>query len=145
MSGEGSGPAFGEISREECLELLASQSVGRVAVADFGAAPLVVPVNFVLDGDDVVFRTDYGGKFHLAVVDQQPMSFEVDGVDTARRRGWSVLVRGRAAEVTEGDRDRLSLHPWAPGHKSHWVRVRAEAVSGRRIEVAPAGEERGER
>jgi hypothetical protein len=27
----------------------------------------------------------------------------------------------------------LGLEPWAPGHKGHWIRIRANTVSGRRI------------
>jgi hypothetical protein len=29
--------------------------------------------------------------------------------------------------------DRLELRPWAPGDKPHWIRIRADVVSGRRI------------
>jgi hypothetical protein len=34
--------------------------------------------------------------------------------------------------------DGLGLHQWAPGEKSHWVRIRAWTVSGRRVQSAPA-------
>lgn len=27
----------------------------------------------------------------------------------------------------------LGLEPWAPGHKGHWIRIRANTVSGKRI------------
>jgi len=41
-----------ELSRDECLEL----SVGRIAyTTDDG--PRVLPVNYVLEGDGVIFRT----------------------------------------------------------------------------------------
>jgi nitroimidazol reductase NimA-like FMN-containing flavoprotein (pyridoxamine 5'-phosphate oxidase superfamily) len=50
-----------EIERDECLELLATQSIGRLAVPDHGYyPPHIVPVNFALDDDKVVFRSDSG-------------------------------------------------------------------------------------
>ena len=102
----------------------------------------MVPVNFFLDGDTVVFRTDAGSKFGLAVLDGRPVSFEVDGVDAGRHGGWSVLLRGTASEIAapEGDRpedEEISLRPWAPGAKSHWVRIVPDVISGRRIRPAP--------
>lgn len=42
-------PALEDLSRDECFRLLADTTVGRLAVATPGAAPLVVPVNFLLD------------------------------------------------------------------------------------------------
>jgi CBS domain-containing protein len=48
-----------------------------------------------------------------------------------------VLVSGIAQELTRpsdlADADRLQLQPWAPGLKGHLVRIRADAVTGRRI------------
>lgn len=126
-----------ELPRDECLALIASQVIGRIAVADFGAAPLVVPVNFLLAGETVVFRTDFGSKFRLAVLGEHPVSFEVDGVDPGRRTGWSVLLTGMAAEVEDSEHGRMPVQPWAPGRKSHWVRIVPESISGRRIALAP--------
>jgi uncharacterized protein len=132
------GVAIEEIPREECISLLGSQVLGRVAVADFNAAPLVVPVNYALDGESVVFRTDYGSKFRLAVLREAPVSFEIDGVDPGRRSGWSVLLQGQATELGDEEVERLRLQPapWAPGGKSHWVRISPQSVTGRRIRLA---------
>ncbi len=138
----GSGAAIEKMPREECLAMLAGQLIGRIAVADPGGAPIVVPVNFFLDGDTVVFRTGPGSKFGLAVLDGRPVSFEVDGVDAGSHGGWSVLLRGTASEIHEHEegrteRERISLRPWAPGAKSHWVRIVPDIISGRRIRPAP--------
>ncbi len=142
MSGDetivpGGGPTLEEMSREDCFRLLASQFIGRVAVAEFGSAPLVVPVNFLLDGEAVVFRTDYGSKFRLAVLGEHPVSFEVDGIDRGSASGWSVLVQGAATEIEESEWERHPLRAWAPGSKRLWVRIMAEVISGRRIQLAP--------
>jgi uncharacterized protein len=55
------------------------------------------------------------------------------------RTGWSVVVRGALAEVTDpGDLERLRalpLYPWAPGDKARYVRVQPVSVTGRRIRI----------
>lgn len=121
----------------ECRALLARHRVGRVAVVD-GDLPMVVPVNFVLDGDEVVFRTGRGSKLDAAL-QGAGVAFEIDGFDERNRTGWSVLVRGYARQVTDRDeRSRLQelpLVPWAPGEKPHYVRIRAAQVTGRRISL----------
>jgi hypothetical protein len=58
-------------------------------------------------------------------------------VDALVETGWSVLVKGRAAEVTDpfelADVTRLPLRPWAPGAKDHWIRIEPREVTGRSI------------
>lgn len=123
------------IDRDECLALLAADEVGRLAVFD-GGRPLIVPVNYVLDGDDVVFRTAPGTK-----LDQGPITgvLEIDGFDRPHRAGWSVVVSGRLDEVTRYNGDlftrasHLPVHPWADGAKDHVMRLVSSTISGRRI------------
>src|SRR6516164_3334280 len=130
-----------ELSREECLRLLAANGVGRLAVSSKDA-PVIRPLNYAFDepSQSVVFRTAPGSKFS-ALLRQNTASFEVDGLDRDARSGWSVIVVGAAEEVTspaDGRRlDGLGVGQWAPGEKPHWVRIRAWTVSGRRIEPAP--------
>ena len=116
------------ISREECIELLASVSVGRVAVAVPGSPPLVVPVNYAIDGDVIVFRSDPGSKFD--VLREHPASFQVDSIDPFHRTGWSVLIQGFAYETSPAD---MTIEVWDAGPKEHWVRIYPGAISGRRI------------
>ena len=127
------------IYREECLRLLEEEQVGRVGVSDHGS-PLVLPVNYVLDGDTVVFRTAPGTKLDAAM--RSPVAFEVDEIDHTTRSGWSVVIRGVAEEVTSfsgpGVRERLEslpLQPWAPGEKAHLVRITPRSITGRRVGV----------
>lgn len=126
-----------ELSREECLELLASHHFGRLAVVMHGA-PVIRPVNYVFDpaSQSVVFRTARGSKLH-ALLHAAKASFEIDGIDEAARTGWSVVIQGVTAEVTVPNDirrlNRLGLQDWAPGPKPHWVHIRASTVSGRRI------------
>jgi hypothetical protein len=127
-----------ELSREECLELLASHRFGRLAVVMSNGAPVIRPVNYVFDrrSQSVVFRTAHGSKLH-AMLHAAKAAFEIDGIDEGARTGWSVIIEGVTAEVSSpNDVGRLSglgLEPWAPGPKPHWVHIRAWTVSGRRI------------
>jgi uncharacterized protein len=124
-----------ELSKSECFALLARERLGRVAVVD-DLGPVVFPVNFVLDRHMVVFRADEGTKLDAACRGSR-VAFEIDGADVAAHTGWSVLVRGEAIEVT-GPAElarlrKLSLDPWAPGAKAHYVRILPAVLTGRRI------------
>jgi nitroimidazol reductase NimA-like FMN-containing flavoprotein (pyridoxamine 5'-phosphate oxidase superfamily) len=130
------GSALVAMSREECVQLLADHSFGRLAVVVDGQ-PVIFPVNYVLDGEDVVFRNDPGTKLTHASLDR--VAFEVDEVDEARREGATVVVQGLGVEFTSAvdeasERQReLPLHPWAVGEKSHWVRIIRPVITGRRL------------
>ena len=125
------------IEPEECFGLLASEEIGRVGVV-IGGVPEIFPVNYVLDGQAVVFRTGFGTK--LRGLEDGPLVFEVDRLDRGRRAAWSVVLHGRAQVVTGFEepalRQRLAslvLDPWVPNDKPTVVRVTAESVTGRRI------------
>lgn len=121
-----------EIPPEECLQLVAAVSVGRFAIAAPGRAPLVVPVNYVLDGDVIVFRSNYGAK--IAGLRRRQVSFQVDLIDPAHHTGWSVLVQGIAHEASDDEVAHLALAPWVGG-RDHWIRVVPTMVTGRRIQL----------
>lgn len=125
-----------EIPREQCLELLRASFIGRVAVSVPGGAPLVFPVNFVLDGEIVVFRSDEGAK--ISALRVGPISFQVDFVDPVHRTGWSVLVQGMAYEATPWEVEHVGLESWVSGAKAHWVRIVPATITGRRITPAEA-------
>ena len=123
------------LPREECLRLLRTQYLGRVAVR-IGEAPSILPVIFALLDDDVVFRTDPGTKMSAAVM-RTLVAFEVDDADPTTRAGWSVLVVGPVEEVTDATTlaqvDRLGLEPWVDGARDRVLRIRSRTVTGRRV------------
>lgn len=136
-------PALVELDREECLRLLESASLGRVAVNVPDRPPLIRPVNFIFDepSKSVAFRSGSGAKFQ-ALTHAQRGVFEIDGEDPAGRHAWSVIVIGPIEEVTlaaEISRlERGALRPWLPLHAvPHWLRIRTTTISGRRL--GPAG------
>jgi uncharacterized protein len=128
------------LTEEECRALLCTQSVGRIAVS-VGALPVILPVNYTVVDDDIVFMTGEGLKLRAAL-ESTVVGFEIDSLDEALDYGWSVLVVGVAKEVAEGERDDLGpipVRPWAGGDRSHLVRIHPEMISGRRIVPPEAG------
>ena len=125
-----------ELTRGECFELLGTLTVGRIAINRGGdAAPLVMPVNYAMDGEVVVFRTGIGTK--LAHVCNGRVSFEVDFIDLFHHTGWSVVIEGDAYEATYWEIGHVAVEPWVAGSKQHFIRIVPATISGRRIRLAP--------
>jgi nitroimidazol reductase NimA-like FMN-containing flavoprotein (pyridoxamine 5'-phosphate oxidase superfamily) len=132
---------------DECLKLLASEPVGRLGFYADGEL-VMLPVNHILDGQDIVFRATRGSKLSAAE-DHDLVAFEADSYDGHSRSGWSVVVSGHAEVVYDDAEisrlDRAGLHSWAPADLPCWIRIRATAVSGRRIPQGQDGPEAGGR
>jgi len=123
-----------ELSEDECFELLAAASVGRVGYTD-PDGPVILPVNYTVDNRTVLFRTAPQNSLALHVR-SGPAAFEVDEADDYTQSGWSVLVRGSASFLDSEDLpadpdDRPS--PWAEGTRSLVVRITPRVVTGRRL------------
>jgi nitroimidazol reductase NimA-like FMN-containing flavoprotein (pyridoxamine 5'-phosphate oxidase superfamily) len=114
------------IDRSECLRLLADETFGRVGVLD-GGHPLILPVNYALDGDQVVFRTGEGTKLDAV---RGPACFEIDAHDDRAHTGWSVVVRGRLEQATADQQD--LAQPWAV-EGEHALRIVPASIRGRRV------------
>ncbi len=124
------------LSLEECLRLMSTVPVGRLAFVADGEAE-VFPVNFALDGTAVAFRTLQGSKLGAAVA-QEAVTFEVDEYDDAASSGWSVVVKGTAHTVDDDETlarlESKGLHPYVSSvPRPYWVVVRAHTVTGRRV------------
>jgi hypothetical protein len=93
-------------------------------------------VAFLLNGQEVVFRTQNGSKL-AAASRHAVVGFEVDEIDTATRTGWSVLGIGEAYEILDPSRlDDLALRapdPWAPGHDARTISIPLQRLTGRRL------------
>ena len=128
------------LSRDESLRLLCSVPIGRV-VTTIGALPVALPVNFVMTGDCIVFRSGPGTKL-FAAVRNAVVGFEVDAFDPETRTGWSVLVVGHARQATDpgdlAELARLPLDPWAPVDLPEFLCIELTQVTGRRIAASHA-------
>ncbi|TNC27750.1 pyridoxamine 5'-phosphate oxidase family protein [Amycolatopsis alkalitolerans] len=125
------------LTPRECLDLLASQSIGRLAYSE-SALPAIRPVNYFLHNGDVIVRTSRGGS--LAKLTKEVVAFEVDSVDPDTRTGWSVVVVGKVRPVSDIE-ELVALadplrRPWADGERAHFLRVPIEIISGRRLELS---------
>ncbi|HET7477230.1 MAG TPA: pyridoxamine 5'-phosphate oxidase family protein [Dermatophilaceae bacterium] len=124
------------LTLEECLDKIRSATIGRVAFAKDGEV-VILPVNHIVDGLDVVFRTTWGSKLQVAA-DGGQVAFEVDGLGEVAATGWSVLVQGTAL-IVEDQRDRRRFErsaprPWVRDDGiSYWVLIRPTQVTGREI------------
>ena len=128
------------LPRPECFRLLSSQTVGRLGFL-VGDQPLVLPVNFAVVRDVVVFRTGRGSKLDAAL--GRNVSFEVDEVDVTTADGWSVVVQGVAEEITHADHwfdealRKGAAPSWISGVHDHYVRIIPIVISGRRLHPRP--------
>lgn len=119
------------LGRDECLALLGAHRLGRVAVTVSGDGPLVVPVNYAVDGRRILFWSGFGSKLRL--LPAAPISFQVDAADEHRRVAWSVLVRGRAREIPRREAGDRLPEPWIPEGKPYLVAMDIERITGRRL------------
>jgi nitroimidazol reductase NimA-like FMN-containing flavoprotein (pyridoxamine 5'-phosphate oxidase superfamily) len=123
------------LGREECLQLLSGAMLGRIGVS-IGALPVILPVNFRLIGDRIVFRTGTGTKLDAATR-RAVVAFEVDEMEPLSHSGWSVVVTGRTREVTDPaaleELARANIPRWAHSERERVVEIETSMVSGRRI------------
>ncbi len=118
------------LDASECRQLLAGRSVGRVGWLS-GSGLQILPVNYSLVGDVIVFRTQTGSILS-ELQERMPVSFQVDDLDDETGTGWTVLVQGRSGASVAELPDGFPL-PWAPGERQLIVGVAPEHYSGRSV------------
>lgn len=131
----------------ECRRLLAVAAKhhhhGHLGIPTDGA-PVVLPLDFGVDGADLVLQVG-DGLFHR--LDGRLVAFQVDSATadpgwTSDAGGgrWSVLVRGLALEVGPDGAGGGAPHPRVAEPGARLVRVRADVVTGRRLGTPDGGE-----
>ncbi|HEY9522724.1 MAG TPA: pyridoxamine 5'-phosphate oxidase family protein [Thermopolyspora sp.] len=129
-----------ELDADECLRLISSQEVGRVAF-NTPEGPMILPVNYKLYEGAIVFRTAAGGpmdkdlRTRLEGVEFK-IAFEVDRFDETAEEGWSVLVHGGAHHVPSDEVATVAgalVTPWAGGVRELYLRIVPQHITGRRI------------
>lgn len=123
------------LAEHECRDLLGQVAVGRLGLSA-DSLPVILPVNFVVDGESIVFRTGAGLKLSAAT-SGDVACLEVDDIDLIGHGGWSVLVTGRLREITDPVEleaaQRLPLAPWWHRVDQRFVRLSMDLLSGRRL------------
>jgi nitroimidazol reductase NimA-like FMN-containing flavoprotein (pyridoxamine 5'-phosphate oxidase superfamily) len=129
-----------ELSEDQCLNLISGGGIGRIAYASrFG--PAVLPVNYALQDGAVVFRTaahsPLDEDLQTGITDADyKVAFEIDSIDLASQRGWSVLIQGPAHHVAGAEEEavrRAGVQSWAPGDRELFVRIVPSRITGRRV------------
>ena len=138
-SDEGSERHFEALGRQQCLDLMESRHVGRVAwqAADL---PQILPVTYAMHEGSAYFRTAPDSVLAELTLPTS-VALEVDELDQQHRSGWSIVMHGRTSAVSEPDAladlwGSDSLVPWASGNRTLFIRIRPERVSGRVVRRA---------
>ncbi len=141
--GAAKNPVLETLTVDECKAHVAAGGIGRFLYDEPGRGPVAIPVNYKMDGGDVIFRTSgtsgVGAEMRLNAALAERVSFDVDHLDEALGEGWSVLLSGTARLITDqAELDRakaLDIEPWAGGERDVYVRLMPVEISGRRIRV----------
>jgi uncharacterized protein len=122
-----------ELSHTQCLELLRSKGVGRLAYCGVDGLE-VLPLNYVVHDGAVVFRTSpYTALGRQGPVDDA--AFEVDEIDDYTESGWSVLLKGGLQPLDSDDLpDSVDRPlPWPAGERFLYLRLIPRTVTGRQL------------
>jgi hypothetical protein len=120
----------GPIPEGECWELLATTSVGRLALS-VGALPAILPVQYYLDGRTLAVCLGHRELPERAL--NTVVAFAADAIDPATRSGWSVQVQGRSAIPRQPRIDTDCGWPTA----GQIVQIEPVTVSGYRMHLCP--------
>ncbi|WP_043267499.1 pyridoxamine 5'-phosphate oxidase family protein [Streptomyces sp. CT34] len=126
-----------DLSSQECMELLASVTVGRV-VFSHHALPAVCLVSHLIDDGCVVIRAHQDASLVGSASVCGVVAYEADVLAPATRTGWSVVVTGRTSLVRASAElacyRRLLTH-WADGGGGvdQVVRISPDIVTGYRL------------
>ena len=101
---------LGVLGETTCLHLLAHERVGRLGL-NVGRLPVILPVNYVLAGRSIVFRSERGDKLRAAQ-NGAWACLEVDQFDRFEHSGWSVLATGRMVFRVLAEGGGQNAEPW---------------------------------
>lgn len=123
--------------QDKSWDLLASQRLGRLALMGQSGVD-IYPVNYVVDGESIVFRSASGSKLSQ-ISTSGLVSFEADSWDETS--GFSVIAKGTAEVVSDPGEiaqvEALRLKPWTQTVKTIFVRIRVDSISARRFYFGP--------
>jgi|SoiMethySBSTD1v2_1073268.scaffolds.fasta_scaffold1576201_2 nitroimidazol reductase NimA-like FMN-containing flavoprotein (pyridoxamine 5'-phosphate oxidase superfamily) len=126
---------IGALTDEECLRYLATPGLGRLAVS-VRALPAILPVRFVLDGGEILFRVRAGSVL-ASGTEHTVVAFEADGADHSEGvpHAWSVVATGLARHVSDDSRGHDALRRWSVDGSDVLVALCPTVVTGRRVRV----------
>ena len=120
------------LPEQECWELLAAASVGRLALS-VRALPVILPAQYYLDGRRLVVCLGHHGLPERAL-DETVITFAADSIDPVTRSGWLVQVQGRSV-IPRGLRIDTDCD-W-PVSRAQVVQIEPGRISGQRMRLCP--------
>jgi hypothetical protein len=119
------------IPADRCWELLATTSVGRLALS-VRALPVILPVQYYLDGRRLAVCL---GHHHLPerALNDVIIAFAADAIDPVTRSGWSVQVQGRSVIPRRLGVDTACGRPAA----GQIVQIEPGIISGHHMHLCP--------
>ena len=132
-------PWLEDLDAKRAWSLLREHSVGRIAVvADEFPVVLAgeLPARRNEWRDWVAVRTRPGNVLDRAPM---PVAFEIDAIDPAHRKGWSVLVRGTLQHVNPDAADfrgAVRSGTVACSERDAWLVIEPFSITGRRLHGA---------
>lgn len=122
------------LSEQRCYELLTATTVGRLGFVQDGRVQ-IVPVNYVVSGQDLLLRTSPDGILGDLADDPTEVAFQVDHHDDLAGTAWSVLMHGPLSRVAEGEAPAVvgRVSPWAGGERDLPLRFGIEGITGRTV------------
>lgn len=137
IAAQSSNDHFRVLTETECLGLLATTTVGRVAFVDDDGIQLL-PLNFAVVDDEIYFRTHPETVLHALAEGHDSVAFEIDHHGEVSPTGWNVTVKGSTARVSDPDLHAQvmatpRLRPWAGGVRGEVIHLTRRSVAGRRV------------
>lgn len=118
------------ISEQECWNLLATASVGRLAVS-VRALPMILSVQYYLDNHDITACLGHHELPERSLNDAI-IAFAADSVDPRTRVGWSVEIQGRSV-IPKARFDTACGRPGA----GQVVRIESATIKGHWVQLCP--------
>jgi nitroimidazol reductase NimA-like FMN-containing flavoprotein (pyridoxamine 5'-phosphate oxidase superfamily) len=132
-----SGAPLEDLDAEACRRLLAATVFGCLAVVDEDK-PVIIVLNHLLDGHDIIFRTTQDALLSRLTDDDRAVhaAFEVDSAFPVGRSGSSVIATGVLAREKDAKRlaaARARISAWADGERDTVLRLTVEHLTGRHV------------
>ncbi|MBC9226696.1 pyridoxamine 5'-phosphate oxidase family protein [Aeromicrobium senzhongii] len=132
--------AITDMTGNEPWDFVADHTFGRLAMSIL-EQPEIFPVNYVLAGRKIVFRTAEGTKLMGVLLDNH-VAFEVDEVGASGAS--SVVLKGKARKIESREEleqlDLDDLHSWVPTMKYNIVVIDVTEITGRQFRFGPEPE-----
>ena len=119
-----------DLPSSACWELLATASVGRLALS-IRALPMIVPVRYQVDDASVAISLGRPG-LPVATVHDAVVAFAVDDIDEGSATGWMVQMQGRARLAPL-----MATPDGGPAAAGRVVRLVPGMVTGHRFTLDP--------